>query len=151
MKNFEEIDISNFLPHKAPFLMVDKVISIGHDHVTTIFQIQEDCIFQKNNVFIEVGMIENAAQTCSAILGKSYFDQDDKEGKKTKLIGFISALKKVHIHSCPEVGTMIRSEASIVSRFEAEAYKISSMKCTIYEGEKELLSCEMNLFIQELN
>ena len=151
MKYAKGIDISHFLPHKEPFLMVDRVISIDHDHVATIFQIQEDCILVKNNVFIEVGMIENAAQTCSAILGRSYFDQDDKEGKKTKLIGFISALKKVNIHSCPEAGTMIRSEASIVSRFEAEDYKISSMTCAIYQGEKELLSCEINLFIQELN
>ena len=150
MKKFNALDISNFLPHRQPFLMVDKVLALKEDEVITSFEIKEDCILVSDGIFIEVGLIENAAQTCSAILGSTYFDKDDLEGKNNKVIGFISTIKKVNISQCPRVGTVIESNAVLLSRYDTEDYKISTIRCTTHEGEKELLSCEINLFIQEL-
>lgn len=150
MNKFELLDVTNFLPHRKPFLMVDKVLSLDDNHISTSFKIKEDCIFIENNFFNEVGLIENAAQTCSGIVGKSFFDEDDIEGTGTKLIGFISAIKKVTINSCPNVGVTITSKASLKSRFDSEDFSICTLECTIYEEENELLSCEMNLFIQEV-
>ena len=150
MNKFQKLDIAKFLPHRAPFLMVDNVLSIDDNHVSTSFDIKSDCIFVKNNVFNEVGLVENAAQTCSAIVGKSYFEEDDTEGNGTKLIGFISAIKKVTIHDCPPVGATIVSKAILKSRYDTEQYSICTLQCNIYEDDKELLSCEMNLFIQEV-
>lgn len=146
----ELIDVTNFLPHRKPFLMVDKVLSLNDEHVSTSFKIKKDCILTENNFFSEVGMLENAAQTCSAIVGKSFFDDDDIEGKGAKLIGFISAIKKVAIYTCPKVGTTIISKANLKSRFDTENYSICTLECNIYEDKNELLSCEMNLFIQEV-
>ncbi len=150
MDRLKEVDISNFLPHRKPFLLVDKVLALKDDRVITSFEIKEDCIFVSDGIFIEVGLIENAAQTCSAILGSTYFDLDDLEGKNTKVIGFISAIKKVKVSHCPKVGDVLQSKADLLSRYDADHYKISTIRCTTYEGEKELLSCEINLFIQEL-
>jgi len=150
MDRLKEVDISNFLPHRAPFLFVDKVLALKKDQVITSFEIKEDCIFVADGIFIEVGLIENAAQTCSAILGSTYFDSDDLEGKNNKVIGFISSIKNVKVSYCPQVGTTIESDAVLLSRFDAEDYKISTIRCITREGEKELLSCEINLFIQEL-
>lgn len=150
MNKFQKLDIAKFLPHRAPFLMVDKVLSIDDNHVLTSFDIKSDCIFVKNNIFNEIGLIENAAQTCSAIVGKSYFEDDDIEGNGTKLIGFISAIKKVTIYHCPCAEKTIVSKAVLKSRFDTEQYSICTLECNIYEEEKELLSCEMNLFIQEV-
>ena len=150
MDRIEEVDISNFLPHRKPFLLVDKVLAIKDDRVITSFEIKEDCIFVTDGIFIEVGLIENAAQTCSAILGSTYFDLDDLEGKNNRVIGFISAIKKVKVTHCPQVGAIIESDAVLKSRYDAEDYKISTIQCTIREDEKELLTCEINLFIQEV-
>ncbi|MDO6596034.1 ABC transporter permease [Oceanihabitans sp. 2_MG-2023] len=151
MNNFQSLDITKFLPHRAPFLMVDHVISIDDEHVTTSFKIKEDCIFtDENNVFNEVGLIENAAQTCSSIVGKSYFEEDDLEGEGTKLIGFISAIKKVTLFASPKIGETIISKANLKSRFDADHYSICTLECSISSSNKELLSCEMNLFIQEM-
>ena len=151
MNNFQSLDITKFLPHRAPFLMVDHVLSIDDEHVTTSFKIKEDCIFiDENSRFNEVGLIENAAQTCSSIVGKSYFDEDDLEGEGTKLIGFISAIKKVTILASPAIGETIISKAKLKSRFDADNYSICTLECTISSSNKELLSCEMNLFIQEM-
>lgn len=150
MINLEAIDITNFLPHRAPFLMVDKVLALDDENVVTSFKIKEDCIFLENGVLNEVGMIENAAQTCSAIVGKSYFEDDDIEGEGTKLIGFISAIKKITVMNCPELGEIITSKANLKSRFDADGYSICTIQCSIYQKDQEMLSCELNLFIQEL-
>ncbi|NQY30022.1 MAG: ABC transporter permease [Flavobacteriaceae bacterium] len=150
MINLEAIDIKNFLPHREPFLMVDKVLELSEDFVVTSFYIKSTCILIEDNNFNEVGLIENAAQTCSSIVGKSYFDDDDIEGKGTKLIGFISTIKKVSILNTPKVGETIITKASLKSRFDSEAYSISTLECVTYIKNKEIASCEMNLFIQEV-
>lgn len=150
MALYQSLDISNFLPHRAPFLMVDYILSLDDNHVSTSFEIKSDGIFVSDNVFNEVGLIENAAQTCSAIVGKSFFEDDDIEGKGTKLIGFISAIKEVIIHACPAIGQTIISKARLKSRFDADHFSICTLECAIFASKKELLSCEMNLFIQEI-
>ena len=150
MIDLEAIDIKNFLPHREPFLMVDKVLELSEEYVATSFRIKSSNIFLENDSFNEVGLIENAAQTCSSIVGKSYFDDDDIEGQGTKLIGFISAIKKVLIIDCPKTGETIITKANLKSRFDAETYSISTLECSIYIADKEIASCEMNLFIQEI-
>lgn len=150
MIDLDAINIKNFLPHREPFLMVDKVLELTEEFVATSFEIKSTCILIENNCFNEVGLIENAAQTCSSIVGKSYFDDDDVEGKGAKLIGFISAIKKVTIIDCPKVGETIITKANLKSRFDADAYSISTIECTIYLADTEIASCEMNLFIQEI-
>ncbi len=150
MNKLDQIDITKFLPHRAPFLMVDKVLSLSEDYVETSFLIKKDCIFIDDSHLNEVGLIENAAQTCSAIVGRGFFKDDDIEGEGTKLIGFISAIKKVTIVSCPKINTLVVSKAKLKSRFDTEHYSLCTLNCNIYEADKELLSCEMNLFIQEL-
>ena len=77
--DIRNLDITKFLPHRAPFLMVDHLLSFDDEHVSTSFKINPDCVFVNDNVFNEVGLIENAAQTCSSIVGKSYFEDDDLE------------------------------------------------------------------------
>ena len=148
--NLKYLDIKKFLPHRAPFLMVDRVLSIDDEHVSTSFEISQNCIFNNNGYFSEEGLVENAAQTCSSIVGKSYFKEGDIEGEAVKLIGFISAIKKVSVISCPEVGSTIITNAKLKSRFDTEDYSLCTIDCYTTSDNKELLSCELNLIIQEL-
>ena len=150
MKELQAIDITKFLPHRPPFLMVDTILTLTETNVSTSFNIKEDCIFVENKLFTETGLIENAAQTCSSIVGKDFFEEGDLEGKSAKLIGFISAIKKVTIKKCPQQGDRIVTRAYLISRFDADGYSVCTLGCDSYCDEQELLSCEMNLFIQEL-
>lgn len=150
MVDVSKLDISKFLPHRPPLLMVDKVLSIDDKHVSTSFQIKSDNVFVNDNLFSEVGLVECAAQTCSSIVGKSYFEDDDFEGTGTKLIGFISTIKSVQLFACAKVGATIEACAKLVSRFDADDYTICTLNCKITDEEKELLSCELNLFIREV-
>lgn len=145
------ININNFLPHRAPMLMVDVLEEITATSVTSIFKINKDNVFIENDYFSEVGLIENAAQTCSSIVGQSYFFTKDNEIKENvKLVGFISGIKKATIFMLPMVNQTIKSSATLVSRFDSDDYSICTMKCVTYQDDNLLLESEINLFIQEV-
>lgn len=150
MIDLDEIDILNFLPHRPPFLFLDKILILNDEEVSVSFVIKEDNLFVDNNYFNEMGLVENAAQTCSSIVGKSYFDDDDTEGSGAKLIGFISTVKKVTAFSCPKVGSTIISKAKLTSRLDTDSYSMCTLECNTFEGATLLLSCEMNLIIKDL-
>ena len=96
--------------------------------------------------------IENAAQTRSSIVAKSYFiDDEHNEKEGVKVVGFISGIKKLQVHSLPKQGDTIQTKAALISRFDADEYKICSMKCTTYFESELLFEAELNLFIQKTN
>lgn len=145
MKIKEEniINIHHFLPHREPMLMVDYILELTKENVITSFQITTDNIFVHNNEFVEAGLIENSAQTCSSIVGQSFFEGPDAE---TKVIGFITNIKKIEIFSLPKVGDTIISKASLISQYE----NICNIFCETYNNDELLIRAEINLFIQKV-
>ncbi|MCB0443653.1 MAG: ABC transporter permease [Flavobacterium sp.] len=147
------IEIQHFLPHREPMLMVDYITAFSENEVSTVFHIKEDNLFVENKIFAEIGLIENAAQTCSSIVAKSYFIDDDSHNEKenVRVVGFISGIKKLQVFLLPSVGNTIQTKATLISRFDAEEYKICSMKCTTHSNNTLLFEAELNLFIQKTN
>ena len=78
--------ILKYLPHRAPMQMVDTITLINDISIVTCFQIKEDCIFLYEGHFTESGLIENMAQTCSAIVGQFFFDKNDEGSKHVMAI-----------------------------------------------------------------
>lgn len=144
------IDIKIYLPHRTPMLMVDMISKMDHEMVETFFKIDVTNIFVDGTTFTESGLIENAAQTCSAIVAKDYFiDENNQDKEDVDVIGFISALKTLKIHSLPEVGSIIITTARLVSKFVTEDYSLCTMNCTTFDKKVLLLDGEINLFIKE--
>ncbi|MEN4759279.1 ABC transporter permease [Chryseobacterium sp. C39-AII1] len=137
------INIHNFLPHREPMLMADYILELTKEKVITSFEIKEDNIFVNNNEFVEAGLIENLAQTCSSILGQSFFENPATD---TKVIGFITNIKKIEVFALPKVGDTIISKASLISQFE----NICQISCETFVDDKLLIKGEINLFIQEV-
>ncbi len=123
-------------------LMVDTILEIDNETVSTIFNIKNDNIFIENNRFSEAGLIENIAQTCSSIVGqKIYTNSEDK-----KVIGFITSLKKIQIFELPLVGSQIITKAVMISKFE----NICNITCNVFLNEIILAEADISLFIKEL-
>lgn len=140
------IEIRNFLPHRDPMLMVDLIIAIDDQSVETTFLVTEKCIFVENGCFSESGLIENAAQTCSAIVAQNYFVEG---ATPVQLVGFIGAIKKLSIKELPLVNQTLISKAKLISKMDTEDFVLCLIECTIFAEEKVLLETEMNLFIKE--
>lgn len=146
------IDIKKYLPHRSPMLMVDLILVMDDEKVETVFEIKEDTIFIQNGVLNEVGLIENAAQTCSSVVAKDYFvDENNKDKGDVNVVGFISAIKTLKIHKLPKAGETIKTVATLVSKFVSSEYSLSTMDCKTFYNEELLLEGEINLFIQENN
>lgn len=144
------IEIQNYLPHRKPMLMVDWILEINNEEVKTVFEIKPDNVFVENNFFAEVGLIENAAQTCSSIVGQSFFLEGEyQERTDVEVIGFISGIKKVTVFELPQVGSSIYTNAVLSSRFDTDDYIVCTMTCNTFCEEKKLFEAEINLFIQE--
>lgn len=144
------IDIKNYLPHRFPMLMVDVILVMDEEKVETVFEIKENNIFVQNNLFIEAGLIENAAQTCSSIVAKDYFvDADNKDKEDVDVVGFISAIKTLKIHKLPTLGTTIKTISVLVSKFVTDDYSLCTMSCQTFNNQELLLEGEINLLIQE--
>ena len=144
------IDIHNYLPHRAPMLMVDFIVDITAEKAETVFTIKEDNVFLGNGVFCEAGLIENAAQTCSSIVGKSYLvDDQAKDIPNVDVIGFISSIRTVKIHKLPKLGSTITTVADLISRYDTGGYTTCMVNCKSYCNDELLLEGEINLFIQE--
>lgn len=144
------IAIQNFLPHRAPMLMVDLILELSQQEVKTILEIKKDNIFVENDVFAEIGLLENGAQTCSAIVGQSFFlDENQLIKHDVKVIGFISGIKKLKVHDLAKVGDIIQTNSILVSRFDSDGYSICTMSSETYVKDKLIFEAEMNLFIQE--
>jgi 3-hydroxyacyl-[acyl-carrier-protein] dehydratase len=145
------VGIKNYLPHRPPMLMVDEILEITQKEVTTVFHIKKDNLFVQDGIFMESGLIENAAQTCSAIVAQPLFLDDKNFFKKDlKLIGFISAIKNLNIIALPKSNSDITTKAMLLSRFDTEEFAICTMKCITFEKNKLLFEAEINLFIQEV-
>lgn len=143
------IEIQKYLPHRVPMLMVDLIVSMDHEKVKTIFTVTGDNVFVENGQFSEAGLIENAAQTCSAIVGSSYFvDNTGEDIPGAQVIGFISSIKTVKVHALPQVGSEITTAAVLKSSFDMGSYTTCTMECSIYNDTALLLEGEINLFIQ---
>ena len=137
------INIHNFLPHREPMLMADYILELTKEKVVTSFEIKEDNIFVHNGEFAEAGLIENLAQTCSSILGQSFFENPEAD---TKVIGFITNIKKIEVFALPKVGNKIISKASLISQYE----NICNIFCETFLNDEILIRGEINLFIQEV-
>ena len=131
-------------------LFVHQLVAISEEEATTTFTIREDTLFVTNGTFAESGLIENAAQSCSAIIGQRFFEEDDYEGERTKVIGYISAIKKVQIHALPEVGQQIVTQAQLVNTMQTEAFAVSTVQCTVSHEDTLLLEGTLNFIIHEV-
>ncbi|MEM9144172.1 MAG: ABC transporter permease [Bacteroidota bacterium] len=146
-----KIDIRKFLPHRPPFLLVSDMPFIDDESVITEFHIPEDCVFVKNGHFSETGLLENAAQTSSAIVGQSYYRVDDFEATSNDLVGYISAIKKAFIHQLPQVGDTLVSKAKLVSRYDGADLSICTIDCTSFRNGDLIVDCRLNFLIHEVD
>jgi predicted hotdog family 3-hydroxylacyl-ACP dehydratase len=143
---YNAIEINNYLPHRAPMLFVDILVDIHPEHVSSTFVIKADTLFVQNGRLQEIGVIENAAQTCSSVLGQTYFQDGNVDAK---VIGFISAIKYVKIYSLPQVGDEIFTQAELIHQFESPAYQICTLSTRTQVAGTIIAEAEINLFLQK--
>ncbi len=131
-------EILNYIPQRAPFIMIGDVISADETATLTSLEITADNLFVSNGVFTEPGLIENMAQTAGA--GTGY--RAKKEGKPQPK-GYIAALKSVNIIELPKVNDTITTETTFLQTLLS--FHLVRGKVTV--GDKEIANCEFKIFV----
>jgi predicted hotdog family 3-hydroxylacyl-ACP dehydratase len=131
-------DISEYIPHRPPFLMVGHLLSVTDSTTTSSFAIKGDNLFCADGLFYEGGLIENIAQTVAA--GAGYRVRENNQGPA---IGMIGAIKKLKIHKRPCVGDLLTTETKLVTEFENALVIEGSILC----DNQIIAQCQMNIFI----
>src|SRR5690554_2198792 len=141
------MSIREFLPHREPMLMVDDIIKLGDSYIETTFDIKSCNIFLENNFLSETGIIENAAQTSSGIVGGPHFESN-KDNKDYKVIGYISRIKSVKIFKLPPVNTLLNTKGEMLSIHPVDEIYNCNMKCETYNNKEKIAESYFNLIIK---
>jgi len=91
-------DITQFLPQRPPFILVDKLRLCNEEETNSSFLVPESHIMVKDNKLNAGGLVENMAQTAAA--GTGYLGLLNNEDVKR---GYIGAIKNLNIYKLPEV------------------------------------------------
>ena len=131
-------------------LMVDNLTSLTDTNIKTNFRITPENIFLENDTFLEAGLIENIAQTCSIIVGSTYLFEEGKEENNAEILGYISSIKSITVYKKPKVTSLLVSTGKLISRFDGKDYSICNMKGEIFCNGVLLLNCRLNLMIKKV-
>jgi len=107
--NSINISVTELIPQKAPFVMVDKILRYTDSEVTSSLIISESNIFTKNETFTEPGLIEHMAQTVALHTGYKYHLLN-----KPSPTGYIGSIKSVEILKLPKLNDRLITKASIL-------------------------------------
>ena len=115
MRKIEDIsalDIEIILPHRNPFLLIDKLIYYNSDTlaVKTSFLVKREGVFVSGDTLSAAGLLENIAQSCAAKIG--FFDWLNELPVKPGVIGSVKNLK---IHTYPKIGQLLITEITPVT------------------------------------
>ena len=127
---------SAFLPHRAPFLLVDRLLECDQHFCRTDFTVPAEHPMVRNGRLGEGGIMENIAQTCATHIG--YLSRH-----LPIRIGVVASVKNVEILSLPMVGAHIETTVEeqgepifSVSVYEAKVFSNGTL---VAQGEMRVV------------
>ncbi|ADX68256.1 MULTISPECIES: beta-hydroxyacyl-ACP dehydratase [Weeksella] len=146
MSNSPIQEVSLFLPHKKPMLLVDRIIRLDLVSVETEFYISEDNFFVDENHLLETALIEHSAQSCSCVLGQEYYQK--KYGIQPKSFGYISAIRTFVVYQIPTKNQTLHTSAEMISKTLLNDFILCSLKVASYTKGNLCSEGQINLIIQ---
>lgn len=132
--------IIDYIPQRAPIIMVDEFLGVEDTVSRSALTIAEDNIFVDDGKLTECGVIEHIAQSAALRMGYLYKSQ----GKDVP-VGFIGSVNKFAIGLSPRVGDRLLTDITI----EQELMNISLISAIVCNGDEKIAECKMKIFLQE--
>lgn len=138
-----DFDVTELLPQRPPFIMVDKLIYYDLLRSVTTFIVRGDNLFCKNGVMEESGLIENIAQTCAVKTG--YRDMTEPERDGVVKIGFIGMIKRMDIYRSPRVDEQLTTTVEVLE----EVFNSTLVGTKVEIGDELIATCEMKIYLTD--
>lgn len=133
-------EIINYIPQRAPFIMVGEISSVTDHLVTTRFLVTKENILLEGDCFSVSGLLENIAQSAAAQAGYG----SAQLGKPTPK-GFIGGISKVKVTKLPLVGSSIDTQVEVLQ----EVFGITLVAGEVRQNGELLISCQMKIVIDK--
>lgn len=131
--------ISNFIPQRAPLIMVHNLLEAGDDYAITQLQIEADNFFVSDGLFREPGLVENIAQSAAVQLGFQCAQE-----KVPVPMGFITAIKDLEVFSLPALNSVITTMVKITNK----VFDVTLIEGKVEQEGRVVCSCEMRIFVK---
>ncbi|MBR6160415.1 MAG: pseudouridylate synthase [Bacteroidales bacterium] len=125
-----------FIPQRPPMVMVDNLLSCDPITVRTDFRIPTDCIFLRDELLSESGLMENIAQTCAARIG--WLNQD-----KPVRIGVIGSINHFEVFRRPAADEVLQTTVTVAN----EVFEAIIVHAEIRQEEEMIAQCDMKVFV----
>jgi predicted hotdog family 3-hydroxylacyl-ACP dehydratase len=113
MKAIIEKDlVEQLIPQKAPFVMIDKMLAFGENHIIAGLTIPANNIFVEDGTFRESGIVEHMAQTVALYTGYQYYLKNEPAPT-----GYIGSIKDVVVLELPLAGEELITEVKVLQEF----------------------------------
>lgn len=133
-------EILKYIPQRQPFVMIDSLVNVEDDTVSSLFEIPVENPMVKEGYFRESGLIENIAQTAAAGVGYECISNN-----KPVVIGFIGSVKNLNTYRLPKPGDTLETNVKTISKI----MNATIIKGVVKASGRTLLECEMNIFLQD--
>ncbi|MFV0574852.1 MAG: hotdog family protein [Vibrio sp.] len=133
-------DVAELLPHQAPMILVDKLISVDDENVHTQVIIKESEMFfnhETQSVPSYVG-IEYMAQTIGAWSGFHAWKKCQKPA-----VGFLLGTRR---YTCEYSEFPLGLQLDIFAEYIMESNGMAAFQCRIKHAGKELATAQLNAF-----
>ena len=134
--DWQKIPITDLIPQRPPFVMVDRVLSCDNTDAVTEFVVREDNIFLDDMKLAPAGIIENMAQACAARMG--CINRMRGEGVK---IGFIGDIRNCCIERQPRCGETITTHVHIVE----DVFNMTLAEVTTHVNDETIASARVKI------
>ena len=145
MKSIDKISIEGenllrYLPHRAPIIMIDRLLSFTNKEANTELEIRADNIFVQSSRFSSSGIIEHVAQSAAVFGSIPFVDKGE-----CAPIGFIGAVKNLDIIALPKVGEILNTKVEVLH----EVFSATVVKGEVTMNGKLLAQMELKIFLDE--
>lgn len=111
--------------------MVDELLSFSKTKAISSLTIQENNLFFEKNSFLEVGMIENMAQSVALHTGYDFFLRGEKAPT-----GYLGSIKKIELFYLPKLNEKITTEIQILHKF----LDVTLVEIKVFNENKDLIA-----------
>ncbi len=129
----------NLIPHKYPFVFVDKILKTNEKGGQTVKLITANEKYSKGVCHSPVYYIEIFAQAVALI--QAY--KANKLGKKIKA-GYIMSVKKLNADSLPQAGDALKINVEEIAKMD----NTSMIKCEASVNENKYASARMSFYVE---
>ena len=136
MSDFSKYSISELIPQRPPFVMVDRLLYCDMSVTSTRLEIREDNIFNDRGRLSTAGICENIAQTCAARLG--YLSLASCQAVK---LGYIGAISNMQVFRTPQTGQTIETEINVLQ----EMFNITLVHAVVKCGDEVIAETDLKI------